>query len=137
MHQDMQSEKFFHKNKKANRNQLLSYYEQCYPQKETIYDKELLAIVKALGKWRQYLLDTVEKFEVWTDHENLKYFKDPHKLNGRQARWYLKLQDYDFTLQHIPGKTNVKADILSRREKVDTKEDNQDIQMLKEELWIQ
>jgi len=49
----------------------------------------------------------------------------------------LKLQDYNFTLQHIPGKTNTKADILSRREKVDIKEDNQDIQMLKEELWIQ
>ena len=47
-----------------------------------IYDKELLAIIKALDKWRQYLLDTVEKFEVWTDHENLKYFKEPHKLNG-------------------------------------------------------
>jgi len=31
----------------------------------------------------------------------------------------------------------MKANILSRREKVDTKEDNQDIQMLKEELWIQ
>jgi len=29
-----------------------------------IYDKELLAIVEALDKWRQYLLDTVEKFEV-------------------------------------------------------------------------
>jgi len=28
----------------------------------------------------------------------------------------------------------MKADILSRREKVDMKEDNQDIQMLKEEL---
>jgi len=63
-----------------------------------IYDKELLAIVKALDKWRQYLLDAVKKFEVWTDHENLKHFKKPHKLNGRQARWYLKLQDYDFTL---------------------------------------
>jgi len=99
-----------------------------------IYDKELLAIVEALDKWRQYLLDTIKKFEVWTDHENLKYFKEPHKLNGRQARWYLKLQDYDFTLRHILGKTNTKPDILSRREKVDTKEDNQDIQMLKEEL---
>ena len=51
-----------------------------------IYDKELLAIVKVLDKWRQYLLDVVEKFEVWTDHENLKYFKEPHKLNGWQAR---------------------------------------------------
>ena len=47
-----------------------------------IYDKELLAIVEVLDKWQQYLLDTVEKFEVWTDHENLKYFKEPHKLNG-------------------------------------------------------
>ena len=63
-----------------------------------IYDKELLAIVEALDKWQQYLLDAVEKFEVWTDHENLKYFKEPHKLNGQQAKWYLKLQDYNFTL---------------------------------------
>jgi len=30
----------------------------------------------------------------------------------------------------------MKTDILSKREKVDTKEDNQDIQMLKEELWV-
>ena len=51
-----------------------------------IYDKKLLAIVEALTKWRQYLLDTTENFEVWTDHENLKYFREPHKLNGRQAR---------------------------------------------------
>ena len=35
-----------------------------------------------LIKWRQYLLDTTEKFEVWIDHKNLKYFKKPHKLNG-------------------------------------------------------
>jgi len=47
-----------------------------------IYDKELLVIVKTLDKWRQYLLDAVEKFKVWIDHENLKYFKEPHKLNG-------------------------------------------------------
>jgi len=39
-----------------------------------IYDKELLAIVKALAKWQQYLLDTIEPFKIWTDHESLKYF---------------------------------------------------------------
>ena len=50
-------------------------------------------------------------------------------------RWYLKLQDYDFTLQHIPGKTNTKADILSRKDQVNTKEDNKDIQLLKKGLW--
>ena len=56
-----------------------------------IYDKELLAIVEALTKWRQYLLDVTENFEVWINYENLKYFKEPQNLNRRQARWYLKL----------------------------------------------
>ena len=86
---------------------------QPVEQNYEIYDKKLLAIVEALTKWRQYLLDVAEPFEVWTDHENLKYFREPHKLNRQQARWYLKLQDYNFTLKHIPGKTNTKADILS------------------------
>jgi len=80
-------------------------------------------------------LDAAEPFEVWTNHENLKYFREPHKLNGRQAQWYLKLQDYDFTLKHIPEKTNTKADILSQKEQVDTKEDNKDVQLLKDEMW--
>ena len=56
-----------------------------------IYNKELLAIVEALAKWWQYLLDTMEPFEIWIDHKNLKYFPEPHKWNGQQARWYLKL----------------------------------------------
>jgi len=100
-----------------------------------IYDKELLTIVEALAKWRQYLLDAAEPFKVWMDHKNLKYFREPHKLNGRQAQWYLKLQDYDFTLKHIPGKTNTKADILSWKDQVNTKEDNKDVQLLKDEMW--
>ena len=45
------------------------------------------------------------------------------------------MQDYDFTLKHIPGKTNMKADILSRKDQVNTKEDNKDVQLLKDKLW--
>jgi len=113
----------------------LSRTMQPVKQNYEIYNKELLAIVEALAKWRQYLLDAAEPFEVWMDNKNLKYFREPHKLNGRQARWYLKLQDYDFTLKHIPGKTSTKADILSQKEQVDTKEDNKNIQLLKDEMW--
>jgi len=47
----------------------------------------------------------------------------------------LKLQDYDFTLKHIPGKTNMKADILLWKDQVNTKEDNKDVQLLKDEMW--
>jgi len=46
-----------------------------------IYNKELLAIVEVLTKWRQYLLDAIEQFEIWMDHENLKYFRKLYKLN--------------------------------------------------------
>ena len=51
-----------------------------------IYEQELLAIIEALTKWRQYLLEALETFEIWTDHENLKYFQEPYNLNRRQAR---------------------------------------------------
>ena len=113
----------------------LSRTMQAVEQNYEIYDKKLLAIVEALAKWRQYLLDAAEPFEVWTDHENLKYFREPHKLNRRQARWYLKLQDYDFMLKHILGKMNTKADILSQKDQVDTKDDNKDVQLLKDKMW--
>ena len=108
---------------------------QTAEQNYKIYDKKLLAIVEALAKWRQYLLDAAEPFEVWMDHENLKYFREPHKLNRRQARYYLKLQDYDFTLKYIPGKTNTKADILSQKDQVNMKEDNKNVQLLKDKMW--
>jgi len=47
------------------------------------------------------------------------------------------LQDYSFTLKHILGKTNTKADILSRKDQVNTKENNKDVQLLKDKLWQQ
>ena len=42
----------------------LSRMMQPAEQNYEIYDKELLAIVEALSKWRQYLLDVVETFEI-------------------------------------------------------------------------
>jgi hypothetical protein len=47
-----------------------------------IYNKELLAIIKALRTWQQYLLNAKKQFKICTDHENLKYFREPQKLNA-------------------------------------------------------
>ena len=81
-----------------------------------IYNKELLAIIYALKEWHPYLLNTCETFEIWTDHKNLSYFRKVQDLNSQQAHigTYLKLQDFDYTLHHIPGMLNSKANILSR-----------------------
>jgi len=68
-----------------------------------IYDKEMLAIMLALEEWRYYLIGAKDVFEVWTDHQNLQYFRQPQKVNRRQARWLTELAQYHFTLHHKPG----------------------------------
>ena len=101
-----------------------------------IYDKELLAVMTSLDEWRQYLMGARHTFEILTDHKNLEYFRKPQKLNRRQARWLTELADYDFTLQHKPGRTHLKPDLLSRRADHEKGEkDNEDITFLKPE-WF-
>src|SRR6202045_279423 len=78
------------------------------------YDKELLAIVRAVQEWRHILLSREQPFEILTDHWNLVYYRDPQRLLWRQARWSVQLQDYKFTIKHMPGKGNHLADELSR-----------------------
>ena len=78
-----------------------------------IYDKEMLAVMRALNEWRQYLLGARQVFEIWTDHKNLEYFRLPQKLNRRQARWMVEMQEYDFEMRHKPRAQMTKADLLS------------------------
>ena len=47
----------------------------------------------------------------------------------------MKLQDYNSLLWYISGKTNIETNILSRKDQIDTKDNNKNVQMLKEELW--
>jgi len=51
-----------------------------------IHNKEMLAVIRCLEAWRHFLEGSQSKFEVWTDHKNLKYFMSNQKLNRRQAR---------------------------------------------------
>ncbi len=99
-----------------------------------IYNKKLLAIMLALSEWRHYLMGTAQDVEIWTDHQNLQYFRLPQKLNQQQARWVTELAEYHFMLRHKPGILNKKADLLSRRDDHDQgKEDNDDIVVLQAE----
>jgi hypothetical protein len=79
----------------------------------TTREQELLAIVDALRTWRHYLLGI--PFDLQTDHASLRYLQTQPHLSGRLVRWAEFLQEYDFSIAHIPGKSNVVADALSRR----------------------
>jgi len=79
------------------------------------HDKELAGVIFGFKCGHPLFLGTTHAICVRTDHKNLQYFHDPHKITGRQARWIEFLQDFDYTLEHIPGSTNTIADLLSRR----------------------
>ncbi|GJX59967.1 putative reverse transcriptase domain-containing protein [Tanacetum coccineum] len=81
----------------------------------TTHDLELGAVVFALRLWRHYLYGT--KCVVYTDHKSLQYILDQKELNMRQRRWIELLSDYDCEIRYHPGKENVVADALSRKEK--------------------
>jgi len=87
----------------------LRIHERNYP----THDLELAAVVFVLKIWRHYLYGS--RFEVFSDHKSLKYLFDQKELNMRQRRWLELLKDYDFGLNYHPGKANIVADALIRK----------------------
>nr|GEY27704.1 retrotransposon protein, putative, Ty3-gypsy subclass [Tanacetum cinerariifolium] len=81
----------------------------------TTHDLELRAMVFALKMWRYYLYGT--KCTVFTNHKSLQHILDKKELNIRQQRWLELLSDYDCDILYHPGKANVVADALSRKER--------------------
>ena len=79
----------------------------------TTHDLELGAVVFALKIWRHYLYGT--KCEIYTDHKSLQHIFNQKELNMRQRRWVELLNDYDCKISYHPGKANVVADALSRK----------------------
>jgi hypothetical protein len=77
-----------------------------------VHEKELLAIIRALGKWCTDLLGYT--FEVWTDHKTLEHFNTQRDLSRRQARWMEFLSQYDACIRYLPGDQNTVADALSQ-----------------------
>ena len=78
-----------------------------------IYEWELLAMMKALAHYRPYLGWTKFPFTIMTNHANLQYRKSPKNLNQWTARWHSNLQEYNYEILYVPGKTNTPPDVLS------------------------
>lgn len=80
------------------------------------YELETLAVVKALQQFRHYLVGV--RFVVITDCNALKATQQKKDLIPRVARWWIYLQDFDFTIEYRKGIMIPHADYLSRNPQV-------------------
>jgi hypothetical protein len=96
----------------------VAYYSKKHSPAECnydIYDKELMAIIKPLEEWRPECKGAAYPLQLITDHKNLEYFMTKMLLNRRQARWSEFLTRFDYKIVYRPGKSNEKANALTRR----------------------
>ncbi|QRW23854.1 Transposon Tf2-12 polyprotein [Rhizoctonia solani] len=102
-----------------------------------IFDKELLAVIRAFKEWRHLLEGSELPVQVLTDHKNLEHFSTSQSLNKQQIQWANFLVDYNFQIIYRPGAQNKKADILSRQYDLVPLEGGVENQvLLKPELFI-
>ena len=94
----------------AYASQLLSKAEKNY----TTIEKEALAMVYAVNKFRHYLLGN--RFIFYVDHLALQYLVNKPQVSSKLARWLLLFLEFDFKVIYKPGKTHGVADTLSRNE---------------------
>ena len=72
--------------------------ERNYP----THEREMLALVHALKKWKHYLLGA--RVKAYTDNVALRYWQTAQNLSPRQIRWLAYLAMYDLEIAHLPGK---------------------------------
>lgn len=94
---------------------VISYLSRALSKTESKYsatERELLAVVWSLDKLRCYVEGA--KLTIITDHYSLLWLDNLKDPNGRLGRWALKLQQYDYRVEHRKGKENIVPDMLSR-----------------------
>lgn len=75
-------------------------------------ERECLAVISGVEKFRPYI-DGVP-FTVVTDHSSLRWLQNLREPHGKLARWAVRLQAFDITFEHRPGRLMVVPDALSR-----------------------
>lgn len=96
--------------------QPLAFFSKAFSSRSmglSTYEKELLAVVLAVNKWRGYLLG--RPFTIKTDQEAIKHLLSQKITTLMQQKWLTKLLGYDYNIVYKKGKENVVADPLSRR----------------------
>jgi hypothetical protein len=80
-----------------------------------IYDKELMAIIRAFEEWCPELQSVINPIHVLSNHKNLEYFTMTKLLNRHQAYWSQFLSHFNFKIVYRPGTASGKPDALTRR----------------------
>ncbi|GJS23539.1 putative reverse transcriptase domain-containing protein [Tanacetum coccineum] len=82
-----------------------------YSKNKEEHEEHLKLILELLKK------EELTRCTIFTDHKSLQHILDQKELNMRQRRWLELLSDYDCDIRYHPGKANVVADALSRKER--------------------
>ena len=94
---------------------VIAYASRVLEDRERRYSttkKEMLAMVYAIKHFRHYLYG--RPFTVRTDHNALKWLQSFKEPEGQVARWLETLSQYDYKIEHRPGRKHQNADALSR-----------------------
>lgn len=76
------------------------------------YEKECLAIILAVEKWKSYLQH--QEFIIRTDHKSLLHLKEQRISSKIQQKAVFRLMDLQYKIVYKQGNTNMAVDALSR-----------------------